>query len=154
MPVYDSLSGLRSSNGAANTLATDGAKKFSITIQNDGNEVTIETPIVTAKIVSTLFDKEPLAIYQLDKVLLPKELFKSSLPPTPAPSPAPETGAKAPKPSGKEKSPPAPDAPADSPADGPDGDTADQNSNGGAARFIDARFGGLILSLLFAFLQF
>lgn len=154
MPVYESLSGLRSSNGVANTLATDGARKFSFTVQNDGNDVTIKTPIVTATIVSTLMDKSPVAIFQLDKVLMPRELFKSSLPPSPAPAPAPEAHAKAPKPSTKHKSPPAPAAPADSPADGPDGDVADQSSDGGAARFIGgARFSGVILSLWFVFLH-
>ncbi|KAL1563008.1 fasciclin-like arabinogalactan protein 1 [Salvia divinorum] len=152
MPVYESLSGLRSSNGAANTLATDGAKRFSLTVQNDGNDVTIKTPIVTAKIVSTVFDKEPLSIFQLDKVLLPSELFKSNLAPTPAPSPAPEEAnhAKAPKASSRDYSPPAPAGPADSPADGPDGDEADQHSNGGAPRFVGF---GVIFSLWFALLQ-
>ena len=148
MPVYESLSGLRSSNGAANTLATDGAKRFSITVQNDGNDVTVKTPIVTAKIVSTVFDKDPLSIFQLDKVLLPSELFKSDL----APSPAPVEGhhAKAPKPSSRDESPPAP--PADSPAEGPDGDVADQDqhSDGGAPRFVGF---GVIFSVGFALLQ-
>ncbi|KAG6423874.1 hypothetical protein SASPL_114279 [Salvia splendens] len=147
MPVYESLSGLRSSNGAANTLATDGAKRFSITVQNDGNDVTVKTPIVTAKIVATVFDKDPLSIFQLDKVLLPSELFKSDLAPTPAPSPALEEGhhAKAPKPSSRDESPPAP-------ADGPDGDVADQDqhSDGGAPRFVGF---GVIFSLGSALLQ-
>ncbi|KAH6764437.1 FASCICLIN-like arabinogalactan 1 [Perilla frutescens var. hirtella] len=153
MPVYESLSDLRSNNGLVNTLATDGAKQFSFTVQNDGTVVTIKTPIVTARIVSTLVDKEPLAIFQLDKVLMPRELFKSSLPPTPAPAPAPEGKAKAPKPSSKHKSPPAPEAPADSPADAPAGDVADQTSNGSPAGFIGARFGAVIFSLCFAFIQ-
>lgn len=155
MPVYESLSDLRSNNGLANTLATDGARQFSFTVQNDGNDVTIKTPSVTAKIVSTLMDKPPVAIFQLNKVLIPIELFKSSLPPSPAPAPAPQAHAKAPKPSSKHKSPTAPETPADSPADGPDGDVADQTSDGGAARFTGgARFiGGVILSLWFVFLH-
>ncbi|KAL8537369.1 hypothetical protein ACS0TY_012497 [Phlomoides rotata] len=34
--VYCSLGMLRSSNGLMNTLATEGAKKFDFTVQNDG----------------------------------------------------------------------------------------------------------------------
>ncbi|KAL7143077.1 hypothetical protein ABFS83_08G166700 [Erythranthe nasuta] len=147
-PIYQTLAGLRSNNGLTNTLATDGDKKYDFTVQNDGTGVTIKTKIVTAKIVKTLVDVNPLAIYQLDKVLMPPELFKAAVSPTPAPAPAPKANAKPPK---KHKSPPAPDAPSDSPADAPDGDVADQTANGGggAARFT----GAVILSLGFVFLQ-
>ncbi|KAL6538484.1 hypothetical protein OROGR_012472 [Orobanche gracilis] len=154
MPIYQSLSGLRSGNGVMNSLATDGAN-YNFTIQNDGNDVTIKTAIVMAKIVSTLIDKPQLAIYKLDKVLMPKELFKSALTPTqaPAPAPAPDADAKPPK-SSKHKSPPAPpDSPSDSPADSPD-DAADQDADGnGAARFDCGRLGALLLGLWFVFLQ-
>ncbi|KAL8046281.1 hypothetical protein ABFX02_08G167400 [Erythranthe guttata] len=147
-PIYQTLAGLRSNNGLTNTLATDGDKKYDFTVQNDGTGVTIKTKIVTAKIVKTLVDVNPLAIYQLDKVLMPPELFKAAASPTPAPAPAPEANAKPPK---KHKSPPAPDAPSDSPADAPDGDVADQTANGAGAA---ARFtGAVILSLGFVFLQ-
>ncbi|KAL6544553.1 hypothetical protein OROMI_023415 [Orobanche minor] len=152
MPIYQSLSGLRSGNGVMNSLATDGAN-YNFTIQNDANDVTIKTKIVTAKIVSTLIDKPQLAIYELDKVLMPKELFKSALTPTQAPAPAPDADAKPPK-SSKHKSPPAPpDSPSDSPADAPD-DAADQDADdNGAARFDGGRFGAVILGLWFMFLQ-
>lgn len=153
MPIYQSLPGLKSSNGLTNTLATDGASKYDFNVQNDGTDVTIITKIVTAKILNTLVDEQPLAIYELDKVLMPKELFKSALPPAPAPAPAPEADAESPKPSKKKhKSPPAPAAPSDSPGDAPDGDVADQTANG-AVKFNGERFGGVILSLWFAFLQ-
>ncbi|KAK6149415.1 hypothetical protein DH2020_016940 [Rehmannia glutinosa] len=150
IPVYQSLSGLKSSNGLTNTLATDGASKYDFTVQNDGTQVTIMTKIVTAKIVNTLIDEQPLAIYELNKVLMPRELFKGALPP--APAPAPEADAESPKPSKKKhKSPP---APSDSPADAPDGDVADQTADSnGAAGFDGGRFVAVILSLWFAFLQ-
>ncbi|CAA0815392.1 Fasciclin-like arabinogalactan protein 1 [Striga hermonthica] len=45
IPVYQSLAGLKSSNGLTNTLATDGASKFDFTVQNDGTDVTIRTGI-------------------------------------------------------------------------------------------------------------
>ncbi|KAI8006397.1 Fasciclin-like arabinogalactan protein 1 [Camellia lanceoleosa] len=151
VPVYQSLAMLKSNNGLMNTLATDGASKFDFTVQNDGEEVTLKTKIVTAKITGTLIDEQPVAIYTIDKVLMPKELFKA-LAPTPAPAPAPETVADAPKPAkGKVKhSPPAPDSPAAS----PDGDVADQTADSSVAvRFNGSRFIAVVLCLCLAFLQ-
>ncbi|KAE9458289.1 hypothetical protein C3L33_09750, partial [Rhododendron williamsianum] len=98
----------------------------------------------------TVIDEQPVAIFSIDKVLLPRELFKGPAP-TPAPAPAPDTVADAPKPAkkGKHLSPPA----ADSPADSPDGDAADQTAdNSGAVRFNGPTFIavglGLCLGLL------
>lgn len=138
VPVYQSLSMLKSNNGLMNTLATDGAKKFDFTVQNEGEEVTLKTKINTVKITGTLIDEQPLAIYTTDKVLMPNELFKGAAAPTPSPAPAPEKAADAPK--GSKHAPST--AAADSPADSPDGDPADQTADedagvkAGAARFL------------------
>ncbi|XP_009771026.1 fasciclin-like arabinogalactan protein 1 [Nicotiana tabacum] len=143
VPVYQSLSSLRTSNGLMNTLATDGANNYDFVVQNDGQDVTLRTKIDTAKITGTVLDKEPLAIFSIDKVLEPKELFKGA--PTPAPAPAPI--AESPKPAGKKhKSPPAPASPADSPADGPTGDVADSKADkNGAFRY---NAGALVVPVL------
>ena len=114
-------------------------------MQNDGQQVTLKTPLVTARITSTIFDEQPLAIFELDKVLLPRELFKGSLAPTPAPAPAPGPVADAPEPSKKHKSPPAPPA-AGSPADGPAADQTAADVNG-AVRFDGGRFAAVCFSL-------
>ncbi|KAM3302605.1 fasciclin-like arabinogalactan protein 1 [Capsicum chacoense] len=126
VPIYQSISNLKSNNGGMNTLATDGGKKYALVIQNEGEDVTVKTTIVTAKITGTLIDQLPLAIFSLDKVLLPKELFKAAPTPTPtpAPAPAPEADSESPK-----HSPSAPgESPADSPADGPSDDDADSGA--------------------------
>ncbi|XP_058115224.1 fasciclin-like arabinogalactan protein 1 [Magnolia sinica] len=127
VPVYQSIAMLKSNNGVMNTLATDGVKKFDFTVQNNGEEVTLQTKIVTAKITGTVVDEEPLAVYTLDKVLEPKELFKKVE--TPAPAPAPEKPSPAPK--GKKLSPPAPEGPDLAPSD--DQKAADDDS--GSVRF-------------------
>ncbi|KAI3686135.1 hypothetical protein L1987_79808 [Smallanthus sonchifolius] len=125
VPVYQSMSMLKSNNGLTNTLATDGASNYDFTVQNDGQDVTIKTSIVTAKIVGTLIDQQPLVIFTIDKVLLPKELFKRAI--SPAAAPAPVAGA--PKASKKKhKYPPAP-ASSESPADSPDDASADQEAD-------------------------
>ncbi|CAO2833676.1 unnamed protein product [Amaranthus hypochondriacus] len=140
VPIYYSMSMLKSSNGLMNTLATDGRKKFDFEVQNEGRSVTLKTKIVVATITGTLLDEDPVAIYTVDKVLKPKEIFKKSEI-SPAPAPAPE--AEAPKSSKKKKhhSPPAPpsddssDSPADAPADGPsEDDAADEEKSDGGER--------------------
>ncbi|KAG8364519.1 hypothetical protein BUALT_Bualt18G0005600 [Buddleja alternifolia] len=78
VPEYNSLGMLRSSNGLTNTLATEGANKFDFTLANDGEDVKLDTRISTAKIKGTLIDEDPIAVYKIDKVLLPRELFKAA----------------------------------------------------------------------------
>ncbi|CAI0378795.1 unnamed protein product [Linum tenue] len=133
VPVYMSMSMLKSNNGVMNTLATDGASKYDFTVQNDGEQVTLKTKSTTALVTGTLIDEQPLAVYTIDKVLLPRELFKDAPSPTPAPAPAPEKAAEAPKSGKKKKSskaPPSSDDDADSPApaDGPEADSEDQEA--------------------------
>ncbi|KAF8391678.1 hypothetical protein HHK36_023986 [Tetracentron sinense] len=136
VPVYQSMAMLKSNNGLMNTLATDGANKYDFTVQNDGEQVTLKTKIVTAKITGTILDEMPLALFTVDKVLLPRELFKGS--PTPAPAPAPE--ADSPK-AEKDSSPPEPLT--------PDGEPADQAvSDNGSVRFNGGIFVAVGLSLL------
>ncbi|XP_055823949.1 fasciclin-like arabinogalactan protein 2 [Solanum dulcamara] len=87
IPVYNSMGMLKSNNGLMNTLATEGKNKYDFTVQNDGDDVKLETKVVTAKISGTLYDEEPLSVYKVDKVLLPRELFKGVVAEEPAPAP-------------------------------------------------------------------
>ncbi|KAJ0582759.1 putative fasciclin-like arabinogalactan protein [Helianthus annuus] len=79
VPTYNSMGMLRSSNGLMNTLATEGANKYDFTVQNDGEDVKLKTKVVTAEISGTVVDDEPVAIYRIDKVLMPRELFKATV---------------------------------------------------------------------------
>nr|BBA94949.1 fasciclin-like arabinogalactan protein 4 [Cuscuta campestris] len=159
VPVHYSISDLKSHNGEMNTLATGDGKKYSFTVQNDGDDVKVETGVVNATIKDEM-PKDSLGILTIDKVLEPKELFKAVASPSPAPAPAPEADAAPPKSGKKKKKSPAPaaadapspaDSPSDSPADAPndDDETADDN---GAAEFNGGRFvASLIISLCVAF---
>lgn len=140
--VYESIPMLKSGNGPMNTLATDGgAKDYILTIQNDGEQVTVKSKIVTARITGTLIDKEPVAIYTIDKVLLPKELFNATKATTPAPAPAPEADS----PKSADSSAPESDSPADAPDEDPADQTADNNDAG--ARFNGGGFVAVVLSV-------
>ncbi|KAK9284283.1 hypothetical protein L1049_023453 [Liquidambar formosana] len=114
VPVYQSMQMLKSNNGAMNTLATDGANKYDFTVQNDGEEVTLETKVVTARVTGTLIDEEPLVVYKINKILLPRELFKAAPAASPAKAASPKAAA-------------ADSSEADSPESDPADQTADQN---------------------------
>ncbi|XWS09664.1 hypothetical protein CRYUN_Cryun39dG0008700 [Craigia yunnanensis] len=150
VPVYQSLSMLKSNNGLVNTLATDGASKFDFTVQSEGEQVTLKTKVNTVRITGTLLDEQPVAIYTIDKVLMPRELFKAA----PTPAPAPEEAADAPKGSkSKSKSKSAPTLESDSLANAPNDDPADQTADDNAAvSFRGERFVVVGLSFLLVFL--
>jgi uncharacterized surface protein with fasciclin (FAS1) repeats len=96
VPVYYSRGSLKSNNGVMNTLATDGAaKNYNFTVQNEGDAVTIKTAASgdAARVKSTVVDADPVAIFTVDAVIEPVELFKPAPSPTPAPSPAPAADA-------------------------------------------------------------
>ncbi|CAN6211028.1 unnamed protein product [Urochloa humidicola] len=102
VPVHYSLAALKSNNGPMNTLATDGAAaNYNFTLQNQGDVVTIRTSsrgggAAPARVRSTALDRDPLAIYVIDAVVQPVELFKPVAAPAPAPAPAPAAAADAP----------------------------------------------------------
>ncbi|KAJ1383873.1 FAS1 domain [Sesbania bispinosa] len=128
--VAGGLTMLKSSNGIMNTLATEGANKYDFTVQNDGEDVKLETKVNTANIVGTLIDQDPFVAYKINKVLMPRELFKGYVE---APAESPK-GAKSKKKKGA----------ADAPADGPAGDEADDqkaaDDNNGVSGLNNGRF--------------
>lgn len=146
VPVYQSLQTLRSSNGIINTLATDGASKFDFTVQNDGEDVMLKTKVVTAKILGTLKDEEPLIVFKINKVLLPRELFKTAPEEDEAPAPKKAPGKKhkhAAASSDDEAKSPEADGPTDESADS----TADDTDENGVARLEGGRLVMALLSL-------
>ncbi|GJU07045.1 hypothetical protein Tco_1271065 [Tanacetum coccineum] len=59
------------------TLATEdkGAGSFTLNISRINGSVAINTGIVQASVTQTVFDQNPVAIFGISKVLLPKEIF-------------------------------------------------------------------------------
>lgn len=133
--VYNSMQMLKQNNGLSTTLATEGTKKnYHFTVQNDGEKVTLETKINTATILKTLLDQDSVAIYSIDKVLEPKDLFKKPEEDADAPAPAPKAAGKKKKKKGADAEAPAPasdEAPADVKA-------ADENAADGKDRWAAA----------------
>ncbi|XP_052187328.1 fasciclin-like arabinogalactan protein 4 [Diospyros lotus] len=59
------------------TLATEetGAGRFTLNISRVNGSVAINTGIVQASVTQTVFDQNPVAIFGISEVLLPKEIF-------------------------------------------------------------------------------
>eukprot|EP00257_Ricinus_communis_P012336 XP_002534396.2 LOW QUALITY PROTEIN: fasciclin-like arabinogalactan protein 2 [Ricinus communis] len=142
VPVYQSLQMLKSNNGIMNTLATDGANKYDFTVQDDGEDIKLETKVVTATITGTVKDEEPLVVYKIDKVLLPRELFKGA--PEPESAPAPKSAKKKTTKKGKEEA----DAPeADAPTDDYSEDATADDDNNGVSKMEGGRLVMALMSL-------
>ncbi|CAL9136896.1 unnamed protein product [Musa acuminata var. zebrina] len=137
VPAYYSPQLLKTNAAALSTLATSGhSKNFHYSVRTDGDSITLKTHIVTATITSTVVDQDPDAIYAIDKVLEPRELFKvPEVVKADAPAPAP--AAPAPKKAkhahgAKHASPPTPAGPDEAPAD------ADEEASDNAASSVGA----------------
>ncbi|CAL5013140.1 unnamed protein product [Urochloa decumbens] len=131
VPVYYTLGSLKSSNGPMNTLATDGASRnYNFTVQNVGDQVSIRTEAsdAVARVRDTVYDKDPVAIYAVDAVLEPVELFEPAEAPAPAPAPVADAPKAASAKKGKRK-PQRHVADALGPAGDDDAAAADQGKN-------------------------
>ncbi|XP_019225743.1 PREDICTED: fasciclin-like arabinogalactan protein 12 [Nicotiana attenuata] len=87
LPSYYSLSQFQTASNPLHTQAGGTTnREFPINITTNGTAVNITTGILNASVSSTIYTDNQLAIYQVDKVLLPLQFF---VPPAPAPAPAP-----------------------------------------------------------------
>lgn len=89
LPTYSPLGTLKTTNGPIATMASTGAGKYVLTVSSSGDTVMLNTGINKATITSSLLDDQPIALFSVDKVLKPKELFVAA--PSPAPTPEAET---------------------------------------------------------------
>ncbi|XP_009614928.1 fasciclin-like arabinogalactan protein 11 [Nicotiana tabacum] len=86
LPSYFSLSQFQTASNPLHTQAGGTTnREFPINITTNGTAVNITTGIVNASVSSTIYTDNQLAIYQVDKVLLPLQFF---VPPAPAPAPS------------------------------------------------------------------
>ncbi|KAL2471188.1 Fasciclin-like arabinogalactan protein 11 [Abeliophyllum distichum] len=111
LPTFLSVSQFQTVSNPLRTQAGNNENgQFPLNVTTSGNQVNVSTGVDDATVANTIYTDNQLAVYQVDKVLLPLSIFAS-----PAPVPAPAALAKS-----KKKS-PAADAPVsgsdDAPAD-------------------------------------
>ncbi|XWS55810.1 hypothetical protein CRYUN_Cryun09bG0032200 [Craigia yunnanensis] len=87
LPTLMSTSQFQTASNPLRTQAGDiKSGKFQLNVTTaSGNQVNITTGVVNATVANTVFSDRRIAVYQVDQVLLPLQIFG----PTPAPAPAP-----------------------------------------------------------------
>ncbi|GFS33684.1 Fasciclin-like arabinogalactan protein [Actinidia chinensis var. chinensis] len=90
LPHYYSLADFKALSQASpiNTLA--GGGEYALNFTYVSGTVHLSSGWTNTKVSSAVHAKDPVAIYQVDKVLLPEAIFGTDIPPTPAPAPAPD----------------------------------------------------------------
>ncbi|OWM82398.1 fasciclin-like arabinogalactan protein 11 [Punica granatum] len=87
LPAFISTSQFQTVSNPLRTQAgnaDDG--KFSLNVSTSGNQVNLTTGVDTTTVSNTIYTDKRLAVYQVDKVLLPLALFGTPASPAPAPS--------------------------------------------------------------------
>lgn len=107
LPHYYSLADFKnlSQLSPVNTFA---GGQYTLNFTDVSGTVHIGSGWSNTKVSSSVHSTDPVAVYQVDKVLLPEAIFGTDIPPTPAPAPAPDIS--------------------------PDADTPNAEDNGGSPR--------------------
>ncbi|CAN4117050.1 unnamed protein product [Withania somnifera] len=87
LPTYYSLTQFQTASNPLRTQAGGTSnREFPVNITTTGSSVNITTGVVNASVSNTIYTDNQLAIYQVDKVLLPLQFFVLPAPP-PTPTP-------------------------------------------------------------------
>ncbi|KAJ1424342.1 FAS1 domain [Sesbania bispinosa] len=87
LPTYVSMSNFDTLSNPVRTQAGENPDRLALNITSAGNQVNMTTGIVNVTVGGTVYTDHQLAVYQVDKVLLPRDFFVAK-PPAPAPAPA------------------------------------------------------------------
>lgn len=89
LPHYYSLADFKnlSQLSPVNTFA---GGQYTLNFSDVSGTVHIGSGWTNTKVSSSVHSTDPVAVYQVDKVLLPEAIFGTDIPPTPAPAPAPD----------------------------------------------------------------
>ncbi|XP_022730665.1 fasciclin-like arabinogalactan protein 12 [Durio zibethinus] len=88
IPTYLSSSQFQTISNPLRTQAGDsGDGKFPLNVTTSGNTVNITTGLTNTSVSGTIYTDGQLAVYQVDQVLQPLQVF-APRPPAPAPAPA------------------------------------------------------------------
>ncbi|KAL3518365.1 hypothetical protein ACH5RR_020954 [Cinchona calisaya] len=89
VPSFVSMSQFQTISNPVRTQAGDSSGQFPLNVTTSGNQVNVSTGVDDATVANTIYTDGQLAVYEVDKVLLPLSLFGS---PAPASAPAPTSG--------------------------------------------------------------
>ncbi|KAM7503714.1 hypothetical protein LguiB_002618 [Lonicera macranthoides] len=81
-------------------VSTFAGAQYSLNFTDVSGTVHIGSGWTNTKVSSAVYSTDPVAIYQVNKVLLPEAIFGTDIPPMPAPAPAPDIAPAADAPAG------------------------------------------------------
>ncbi|KAF0895996.1 hypothetical protein E2562_018130 [Oryza meyeriana var. granulata] len=89
LPKYYSLAEFNKLS-TLNPVATFAGGEYTLNLTDDMGTVHVRSMWSNPKISSSVYSTRPVAVYEVDRVLLPMQIFKSDPPLAPAPAPAPD----------------------------------------------------------------
>ncbi|XP_008783124.2 fasciclin-like arabinogalactan protein 6 [Phoenix dactylifera] len=96
LPRYYSLTTFQTASNPVRTQASgSNGAVYTVNVTTSSNQANVSTGVDETPISNALYSEFPLAVYSIDKVLLPYDLFGPK-PPAPAPAPVPKKHKKAP----------------------------------------------------------
>jgi uncharacterized surface protein with fasciclin (FAS1) repeats len=98
LPHYYSLADFKnlSQVSPVNTFA---GGDYTLNFTDNSGTIHLNSGWTRTKVTSSVHSTDPVALYQVDKVLLPESIFGTDIPPMPAPAPAPDVAPTADSPS-------------------------------------------------------
>nr|AFK35566.1 unknown [Lotus japonicus] len=87
LPTFVSMSNFDTLSNPVRTQAGENPDRLALNVTSSGNTVNMTTGIVNVTVGGSVYSDNQLAVYQVDKVLLPRNFFVAK---PPAPAPAPE----------------------------------------------------------------
>ncbi|XP_047974104.1 fasciclin-like arabinogalactan protein 12 [Salvia hispanica] len=95
LPYYLSQSRFETASNPLNTEAGGSSQLLAMNVTAVGNQVNITTGETNATVSSTIYDDNEVAVYRVDKVLLPLRFYVPLPPPPPSPPPPKKAAPKA-----------------------------------------------------------
>lgn len=103
LPKYYSLSDFKNLSGSG-PVSTFAGGQYALNLTDASGLIQVGSDWANTKVTSSVWSTYPVAVYEVDKVLLPKAIFSAEPPMAPAPAPAPDVNPVADAPLGsKEK---------------------------------------------------
>jgi uncharacterized surface protein with fasciclin (FAS1) repeats len=89
LPHYYSLADFKNLTELS-PVPTFAGGQYTLNFTDSSGVPRISSGWTNTKVSSSVHSTDPVAIYQVDKVLLPEAIFGTDIPPTPAPAPSPD----------------------------------------------------------------
>lgn len=92
LPRYYSLADFKNLSKSS-PVSTSAGGQYTLNFTDLSGDVHISSGWTNTRISSSVLSTDPVAVYQVNRVLIPEAIFGTDIPPMPAPAPSPEAEA-------------------------------------------------------------